>query len=236
MTYTKKTKVKAEIIKCDFCKEKFDTDDLLFKHLCEKKRRFQQRDLKVVQFAFALFTEFVKKKGNKKLPTIESFENSSMYSSFVGFATHLNRICAIDALGFIKFLLDANIGINKWKQDHYYERWIRERSKTQPPLEAMQQSISLMEQWSVETGEHWTEFFSKIEIPRALLWIKSGKLSPWLILSVPEASSVMLKRMSPEQLVMVEELIDFDYWQIKLDRYPDDVDYMKTIWQETIGA
>jgi hypothetical protein len=226
----KKVKIeKAEVHKCEFCKEKFESDVRLYNHLCPKKRKFQQRDAKSVKLGFMIFQRFCQKKANKTAPTIDKFEDSRLYSSFVGFAAHLININAINPIGYTDFLLAANIGINKWKNDVCYERYIRELSKTEEPLAAMERNIMLMQQWSVDTGEHWTEFFRKVATPQAVLWIKSGRLSPWLLFSVPESSSAMLKRMTPEQLGIVNGLIDAKYWQIKLERNAEEVERMKII-------
>jgi len=227
-----KDEVKPQIYKCDFCKEKFEIETKLYSHLCEKKRKFQQRDNKTVKLGFMLFQQFCKRKANRNIPTLDSFENSSLYSSFVGFAQYLHTINAINPIGFIDFLLTANIGINKWKMEKFYQRYVRELSKTEDPYVAMERNILLMQQWSVQTGEEWTEFFRKVAPPQALLWIKSGRLSPWLLFSCPESSSEMLKRMSEEQLKMVNEFIDSKYWEIKLSRHVEEVEYIKKIMNE----
>ena len=218
--------------RCDFCKKDFTSEKRLYNHLCEKKRRYQQRDDKTVKLGFMLFQYFCKKKANKTVPTLEYFENSSLYSGFVGFSNYLHSIKAINPIGFLDFLLTANIGIDKWKMEKYYQRYVRELSKTEEPYVAMERNILLMQQWSVQTGEQWTEFFRKVAPPQALLWIKSGRLSPWLLFACDESSSEMLKRMSDEQLSIINDLIDSKYWEIKLSMHEEEVEYIRTIMSE----
>jgi len=221
-----------KILKCDFCENYFDTEIKLYNHLCDKKRKFQQREDKKVRLGFLLFQQFCKRKGNKTIPTIEKFESSNLYSSFVGFSTYLHKIHAINPIGFLDFLLSANIGINNWKQDKYYQRYVREMNKIEDPYKAVERNILLMQQWSLQTEEHWTEFFRKVAPPQAVLWIQSGRLSPWMLFSCPESSAEMLKRMSEEQINIINDVIDSKYWEIKLSRHTKEVEYIRKIMDE----
>ena len=83
-----------------------------------------------------------------------------------------------------------------------------------------------MQQWAVETGEHWTDFFRKVAPAQATLWIKSGRISPWILLTASSAEC-LLERLSEEQNVIMIQSIEYGFWELKLSRHELDVETIK---------
>lgn len=188
-----------------------------------------QREEKPVKFAFIAFQRFyMRSMARSKPPSIEAFEKSNFYTAFVRFGRWVHTNSALNPLGYVDFLLKMGVGIDKWENPMLYETYVRELNKSESPTEAMERNLMLMESWGVETGENWVDFFRKIAPARAALWIRSGRISPWILFTAPSAHE-LLGRLSPEQAAMVEQAVDPQFWAIKLQRHADDVDNIKQV-------
>lgn len=222
---TKEVKVEPIRHKCDFCKKDFASEKTLIAHTCEKKRRWLWKDEKYATMgfrAYQLFYEISMK--SKKPKTQEDFIESQYYTAFIRFGKYLVDINAIDPIGFTDFLVRTNVRLDDWCSPRPYEIWIRELGKKEHPDRALERNILLMEQWARETGEDWTDFFRHVSTPLATRWIKTGRLSPWLLFTVGQD---LIERLSDEQLVLIQELLDSNFWSKKFETYAEEVRSIK---------
>lgn len=217
---------------CDFCKKSFKQERTLLNHSCEKKRRWLYKDEKYSRMAFHAFQKFYSlAMRSRKTKTIEDFINSHYYLSFVKFGKHLISVNALEPDGFIEFLIKAEVKITDWSADWAYETWIRELSKKESPERAITRSIQLMEQWSREYNEPWQDFLTKVTPSQATQYIKSGRLSPWLLYT--GQGHLLFDRMTDEQLSLVKEWISPVYWNMKIRDHREDVDLMRQLLKES---
>lgn len=223
----KKANPKPEFA-CDYCKKSFSRESTLLVHMCERKRRIVvDQESKHVKLAFSVFQRFheINYKGRKP-KTFESFAESQLYGDFIRFGRYLLNLNAIDPKAFVDFLIKTEVKINKWQTPSVYETYIRELNKKETPMAAIQRNFMLMEQWANDTGENWIDFFRKIGPAQATLWIKSGRISPWILFTASSAAE-LFARLSDEQLELVQQNIDPDFWRVKLSRAKDDVDFIR---------
>jgi hypothetical protein len=222
---------------CEFCKKPFSREALLVNHVCERKRRFLQRDDKSVRLAFAAYQRFYERAMRRRTPqTRDNFETSQFYTAFVRFARQLLDADMANPLGFVDFLIQVEAPLDRWTDVKYSGRYIHERNKNEKPLEAIERNIMLMQEWSVGSGEPWWDFFRKISPVRATDWIKKGRISPWMLFlatSVPD----LLNRLSPEQMAIINEAIGWDswgwkFWNNKIALHQAEVDEFRLILQE----
>ncbi len=222
---TKEVKVEPIRHTCEFCKRDYSSEKTLIAHACEKKRRWLWKDEKYATMgfrAYQLFYEVGMK--YKKVKTQEDFIDSQYYSAFIKFGKHLVDINAIDPIGFTEFLIRTNVRLDDWTLPRPYEIWVRELGRKEHPDRALERNILLMEQWSRETGEEWTDFFRKVNPQLATKWIKTGRLSPWLLFTVGDE---LVERLSDEQLILVQELLEPGFWFKKFDTFEEEVRSIK---------
>lgn len=223
---------KPPVFICEFCKTELTTEKRLFAHLCEAKRRHLQKDDPATRRGFIAYERFyIKNMGHKKSPTYENFAKSHFYGAFVRFGRHTIDVNVLNLLGYIDFLLRTEVPIDKWTSHALYNTYVVELNKTEPPLNALERVFKVMQQWSIETGEEWNDFFRKIEPPRAALWIANGKISPWILFTASSAPE-LFKRMPPEQAAMVERTIDPEFWRLKLERNQQEVEVIRSMLAE----
>lgn len=166
-----------------------------------------------------------------KPPSFDDFAKSQFWGAFLRFARHMLDINAIRPTAFVDFLIRTEVPVDRWTSPVVYETYVRELSKTESPDAAVERNILLMQQWAMDTGEHWTDFFRKVAPPVAALWVRSGRISPW-VLFVASSAKDMLTRLGPEQAQIVEKTIDVRFWEAKLERHKEEVARIRAILDE----
>ena len=224
-TTSKKDVTVVEELKCSDCDKHFKTEKGLINHICEQKNRRLWKDEKFSIVAFQAFNLFYRlKMFAKRDRTFEEFIKSKQYNGFIRFGKYIVEINAIKPRDFIVFLIKANVKLEEWRTERNYEIYLRELGKKEDPYSAIERNYLLMEQWGMETDEHWQDFFTKVNPQLATKWIKTGRISPWLLYTV---GGKLLERLSEEQFNMIEELINPEYWNKKFALNKDAVKGIK---------
>lgn len=223
----KEQSLKTELFTCDFCKKSFKLETRFLTHMCESKRRWLDQDTKHVKLGFQVFRRFheINYKGHRE-KTYDDFMKSTFYVAFTKFGRYLLQLNAINPKAFIDFIIRTEVKLSHWESPLVYEKYIRELNKKESPEAAIERNFLLMQQWADDNGEVWTDFFRKIEPAQATLWIKSGRISPWILFTASSAGD-LFARLSDEQLLMVQSNIDPDYWDIRLERAKEDVAFIR---------
>lgn len=195
--------------------------------MCEQKRRYLRKDEKTVKLGFWVYCKFYELNYRGQKPrTYEQFMKSQFYIAFTEFGKYLHDINAVNPQAFTEFLMKTGVPIDKWRQPVVYETYMRELAKKETASAALERNFLLMQQWSVNTGEEWTDFFRKVAPAQATLWIKSGRISPWVLYTAPSAVELMA-RMSPEQMQLIETAVDPRFWAAKLDTHKEEVESIR---------
>lgn len=167
----------------------------------------------------------------KKPKTVEDFIKSKVYNNFVSFAKYVEEINAIQPNDFLRFLVKNNIHIDRWEQSVVYELYVRELNKKESPLAAVERHLLLAQQWSIKTENEPKDFFRYITVENAVLWIRSGRISPWVLFNCQSASD-LISRMSEEQINLVNTYLDPHFWSIKIEMNRKDADIIRDVLTE----
>lgn len=218
---------------CEYCKREFHDEKNLINHSCEKKRRWFRKEDPASRFAFMAWSRFYELcgTGGKKKQSFKEFINSRYYNAFIKFGKHIIDLNAIEPAKFIDFVIKNNLPIDKWANDFVYEQYIRELNMKETPEAALERMILLMQQWSMQTGEQWQDFFRKINVNLAVQWTKTGRISPWLLYNVDSALD-LIDRCSMEQQDMIKEFAPVAPWKIKFLKNRDSIDWIKKTMKE----
>jgi len=223
--------VKEEKIPCAFCKKKITAAEGV-KHLCIQKKRWLDRDLPYVRIAFEVFSLFFKINFRRDV-NFDDFIQNSNHKFFVTFGKYIYDVNAVQPMGFARFVIEKGAGlpIHKWPQDSVYETYVRQLTARESPDAAAERTILLMEQWAVESGEDWRDFFRLISPTLAVHWIRSGRLSPWLLYAT-QSGNDLLGRFSEEQLKLVEQYIDPALWKRRISMNRDAIQSLQAVLKE----
>jgi hypothetical protein len=224
--------VTAPQYECFFCKKEFKREGTFLKHLCEKKRRFTDRELPHVRLGYLAYQKFYKFNYRREI-NIDHFNNSQYYNAFVKFGKYMIDVNAIDPMEFIQFLIEkgASIPVDRWATDAVYETYVRMRTMKESPETAAERTILLMQQWAIESGNDYKDFFRLIPTPLAVHWIRSGRISPWMLYAT-QSGQELLGRLDNEQVAIVSQYIDPAIWTKRIKLFEKEINSLAKILEE----
>lgn len=215
---------------CEFCQRTFVKELSLINHSCEKKRRWFQKDEPHVRIGFTAWNRFytLNSFGQKTefKNSYKNFINSRYYTAFIKFGIHIRNVNAIEPLKFIDYVIKNNLPIDKWTHDFVYEQYVRELTRQETAEAALERNILLMNEWSMQTHENWYDFFRKVNTNQAVAWIKSGRISPWVLYNVDSAVD-FFERCTPEQLSIIKQCAPPAPWKIKFNKNAESCRFVK---------
>ena len=217
---------------CQFCGKSFKREKTLAVHLCEQKRRWLNKDSKYVRLGFLAYNRFYEiTQGSTKERTYEQFAKSNYYTAFTKFGRHILEINAIDPEKFIDFVIRNSVKLDKWCSDLVYETYIRELNKKETAERAVERGILLMQQWGREHDRPYNVFFREISRPRLIHWVKSGRISPWIIFNCDSGNAV-IDKLTDDELNIINEYLEPTFWTRKFSTRKEDVDFVQMVLKE----
>ena len=200
-------------------------------HLCSGKQRELQKDERHVRLGLQVFYRFYQTNSSHKAKTWDDFRTSRYFNDFIKVGRYLADINAVNPSQFIEFLVRSGLPVTKWTSPSVYEVYITDLSRRESPDTAVSRNVLLMQQWATENDQEWTNFFRNISAGQALVWITTGRISPWMIF-ICESANALLDRFSPEQMSIVGKYLDPKVWGPKLDSERQEVDRLRQLFEE----
>ena len=202
-------------------------------HMCEKKRRWLQKDEKRVRYGLYAFQRFyVLSAGAKKEKTYADFVDSQYYNAFVKFGSFLSNVQPLYPEKYIDYVVTSGVKLDHWCRDEMYEKYVLEFILKEDVTTALERSVKTMMDWAEENNSVWNHYFFYISLNRAVWHIKDGKVSPWLILNC-KSGKEMLSKFNDEQLNMIYHVMNPEHWAMRFKRNADDVQLVKDVSKES---
>jgi hypothetical protein len=202
-------------------------------HMCEKKRRWLQKDEKRVRYGLYAFQRFYKlSAGAKKEKSYADFVDSQYYNAFVKFGSFLNNVQPLYPEKYIDYVVTSGVKLDHWCRDALYEKYALELILKEDVTTALERSVKNMMEWAEDKSAPWNHYFQHVSLNRAVWDIKDGKVSPWLILNC-RTGKEMLSKFNDEQLELVYHVINPEHWAIRFKRQPSDVQLVKDVVKES---
>lgn len=218
--------------KCQYCSKSFVKESTLAAHLCESKRRHQQRDEVGVRLGFQAWLRFYElTQGSAKTKSYEDFADSSYYVAFTKFGRHLHSLRAVNPAAFTDFVIKNNKKLDHWCKDKIYTEYLFEYVRKEHPQDAIERGILEMQIWADEENAAITNFFNEAATNRICAMVINGRISPWVIYCC-DTGMASLERLNEEQIALIYPWIDPDYWQRRLKDYLADTEWCKHILKE----
>lgn len=217
--------------RCKFCKKVFQRESTLVAHMCEPKRRILSENDKPTRIGYNSWLSFRKAitPNAKKTLTYEDFTKNKYYTTFIKLGRRIINLYIPEPENFIKFLVMNAVKFENWDKDWVYEMYIREMTKKETPQRAAERTVLLMQQWGIEQQEEWQTFWNNVGTTQALHWIRTGRLSPWVLLGTTQGRN-LLERFDEHQLQESTGYIEINPWRIKLARNKKECEWIQEVF------
>ena len=217
---------------CNYCSKSFKKESTLSVHMCEQKRRHMQKSEKHVQLGFRSYQLFYKIGTNaKKDKTYEEFAKSQYYISFCKFGYYCRDLGIDDVPGYTTWLVRNGVRLDAWGKDKQFTKWQKERLKSESVDRGVERTILFLQSWAEENNTQYNDYFNNVAPSLAVFHICSGKISPWILFtSIP--AQTLIDKMNAEQLKMITDYLDVDYWQRTMSVNPRDSKWVTGILEQ----
>jgi len=99
---------------CQYCRKDFVRENSLAVHVCEQKKRRQERSERGVELGFQAYVRFYEmSQGSAKFKTYDDFCESPYYKAFAKFGRYCVNTRVINPKQFLEWLLKNNKKIDK---------------------------------------------------------------------------------------------------------------------------
>lgn len=226
---TKKTPVTKSEFTCDFCNKSFQREMTMMKHICEPKRRWQDKDLVGNRIGFQTWLEFYTKNStSKKKRTYIDFTKSAYYLVFVRFANYCVSIKAVNIARYTNWLINNKVKIDSWSSDTIYNKFLIEYLKDEDPFDAIARSIENTIELAKEAGIETKDCLRYINRNRLVNYIINGKISPWMLYH-SESGIELIEDLDESQQRIIMDYINPERWAVKFKRDSDIVRQVKEL-------
>ena len=226
---TKKNSVTKSEFSCEFCNRSFQRETTMIKHLCENKRRWQDKDQPGNRIGFQSWLNFyTKNTGTKKKKTYTDFTKSAYYIAFVKFGHYCVDLKCINVTRYADWLLKNQIKIDSWCSDKNYTSFLIEYLRTEDHMDAIARSIETTIDMSKEAGIATKDCLRYANKNRIAYAITTGKISPWMLYQ-SESGVKFLEELDESQQKMIIDYINPEQWAIKFRRNNEMVTQVKEL-------
>jgi hypothetical protein len=217
---------------CDYCNKSFARQKTIDVHMCEPKRRWGQKDNKVHVLAFEIFRRFYEMNfSNQKPKQFTDFTQSQYYRAFIKTAEFITANTPVEIGAFIDWLCTSKIRIDSWPKQSTVDTYIKQLIRTEAVPQALNRTIIAMGEWAGEEDARIEDFFKYVNLNRVTQMIANGRISPWVLLN-SETGKDMLTIMHDDQIKMIYEMIDPEWWKRTFKKRDEDKDFVTNTLKE----
>lgn len=215
---------------CKFCKKTFSRERTLAVHVCEIRRRWENKDDAPNRIAFNVWHKFIKYVSTnlKAEKTVDDFIRCRDYLGFVKFANYLIELKPNESENFIDWIFKSGLRISEWQHPSTYRLYIQEFLKKETPERALERTILTIREWEEQTGKDCRDFFNLVAPAAAMNMLAAGVISPWILYS-SESAQKMLDRMEPVQLENITKHLDTTWWKKNIMNNKEEAKWINTM-------
>ena len=213
---------------CPYCAKTFRRQSTLDIHMCEPKRRYDQKDNKVHVLAFEIFKRFYEiNYSNQKAKQFVDFTNSQYYKAFIKTAQFITENTPVEIGAFIDWLCTSKIRIDSWPKQSTIDQYLKHLIRTEGVTQALNRTITTMGEWAQQESARLEDFFKYVNLNRVTQMIANGRISPWVLLNC-ETGKDMITIMHDDHIKIIYEMIDPEYWKRTFRKRDEDCDFVKS--------
>lgn len=217
---------------CQYCQKNFQRERSLEVHLCEPKRRYQEKDTAAGRLGFQAYIKFYEQlQGSARLKTFNDFAESQYYRAFVKWGNYCVNIRAINPEQFLYWLLKNNKKIDHWCSDKLYTEYLQFWLPREHANDAVQRGITEIQDYvdlNLDLKNGIKDYFRYGSTNKICYHISTGRISPWIVYNC-DSGVEFLSSLSAEPLQIVLPWIMPDIWDRKFSELPADVEFVRYV-------
>lgn len=220
------------IFECSHCNLKLTNEETFNKHYCEDKMRSEFIRTPRGIAVFAYYKEWLKVSRNGSISSEDTFLKSRYYNAFVNFIEFSNKMMLPNKSAFIKYVSIKGILPIHWCNDDVYISYIQNLDTVYTPLEQAEETIKTIHDLARAFDCKSNQIFEFLEVGDCLKLLKARRLSPWVLLFSKQFHQYLAIKLSKEQRIIIQSVINPTVWRNKFQIRPLDVAKMKKMVED----
>lgn len=198
------------------------------KHLCETKRRWQDRDKHGNRIGHSAWVQFYSKHTRKAKRDYMDFAKSAYYTAFVKFGNYCVDAQVMNPSRYVDWLLKNQVSIDTWNRDSVYTKFIIDYLRTEDPLDAIARSIETTISLSENDRILSKDVLRYGNRNKICFEITKGKISPWMLYH-SDSGVELIESLDATQQKMILDYINPEQWAIKFKRSNNIINEVKEL-------
>lgn len=213
--------------RCKFCGTTFTTETWFVKHKCAAMVREEQFKSPAGQAAWNYYKSWMKVKHKSLTSSAQAFKKSKYFNTFYNFTKFVKKTHLPDINIFIELMVRTNVDPNYWSSDAAYRRYLEYITRQLPAKELAKITIKTLFDIA-EAGEvDVSEVFGLLTPNEVIQLLHQRRLSPWILLNSKKFIDFYMKTTSSEERIVMETIVNPDYWAARFKKQPKDVEMVK---------
>lgn len=202
---------------CSFCNKIFSKERTVLHHLCEQRRRYEQRNEKFSLLGFEAFKTINLKCNTKTQMTEEEFRHSVFYLACVKWGHFMMDQRCFEPSQYLKWLITLKVNIDSWTDLDVYNSWLYTYIFEENPWDGLERSMKTIIEWGENNHLSYSDYFKKAPSDFIISDIRHGMITGWLLLT-SESGLSWLSSLGDKEIEVIWPWIDSSRWEFKFNK------------------
>jgi len=224
-------KIAESDLSCPHCSRKFVRESAVYKHICEQKRRWDERDRPSNRIGYNSWLQFYSRNVTSKRLKYEDFMKSTYYLAFVRYGIYCVDVGVLNPSRYLDWLLKNKIKIDTWSSDTVYTKYLCEYLREEDPYDALSRSVQTTDTLSEAEELQCRDVLRWGNTNRVCHALTTGKISPWMLYH-SESGVQFLNKLDETQVKLVFDYINPELWALTFKRKSEHVSEIKQLLKQ----
>lgn len=216
---------------CKHCHKVMVKEAAFLTHKCKEMKRFEELQSPMGQAALSYYQRWMRVM-KRSPPSANAFLDSRYFRTFINFAQFAAKVNLPMPEKFIWLMVEKKYPPTMWTTDDAYLLYMEFVDHQAKPMDQVSLSVKTLLNIADEADVDVSDVFDHITPAQLIHLVRIRQLSPWLLLHSTKFKLYFRDKLSDEQKIILETLIDPDSWFDRFDQKPKDVDKIKLYIKE----
>lgn len=211
---------------CKFCHKSFVREARYLAHYCKEMKRYDEFQSPAGQAAVGYYQRWMRVM-KRNPPAASAFLDSKYFRTFMNFAQFVSKVSLPLPDKFIWLMNEKGYPPTMWTNDDAYTQYLEFLDRRAEPMDQVALSIRTLLSVADAHDADIGDVFDYMTPPEMMQLVRLRRLSPWLLLHSRKFKMFFRDKMSDEQKIILESLINPEYWSEQFEKKEADTEKIK---------
>lgn len=196
---------------CKYCAKSFDSETRYLQHHCKEMKKHEEFQSPIGQAALGYYQRWMRVM-KRNPPAGQAFLSSRYFRTFINFAQFVAKVSLPAPEKFIWLMNEKGYPPTMWTNDDAYTQYLEFLDRRATPMDQVTISIRTLLNAANEADVDIADVFDQLKPTTLIHLVRTRQLSPWLLLHSRKFKLFFRDKMSDEQKIILQTLINPEYW------------------------